>query len=315
MLFAGVVVHRVADRQPKNSENSPTPGFDVSSVFRFSWPLIFTTCFYWIQNSGYRFLLVRLTDEASIGLLVTGLAIAVSPLTMFDTLFTEYYRPVFYQDIAYSDSVQKTRAWNHYASAYFPAIVLVATLLAFGGPLLAQLLVSKEFQGVSWLAFWGALIQSALMVYSTYVYLVFASLDTRVMIWPNIAGAAVVVFGILLMAPWKPLLGSGIALSLGMFITTWSLAQILKRKFYLHLPWRRIIFAGLLSLPMAVGLNWFRQIYSEPSLLQAISALAFAGLYMLGSQFILAREWLFQRKNQTSPRPNAVSLQKKDVKL
>ncbi len=154
VLGASVTLFRRLVR-PQGGVTLETPraaGFDVRSVFQFSWPLVITTAFYWCQTSGYRFLLAGLTDLRNIGLLTVGLSIASAPLAMFDTLFTEYYRPIFYQDIKFSTASQKARAWGQYASAYFPAIFLTGVFVAVSGPLLARVLVSEAFRGVAWLA-------------------------------------------------------------------------------------------------------------------------------------------------------------------
>jgi len=296
MLLSIIVIYRLAARtnqEPERTERAA--GFDIRSIFLFSWPLIISTAFYWLQNSGYRFVLVGLTDETTVGLFVAGIAIAISPMVMFETLVGEYYRPIFYREITHSSNIQKGQTWNLYASAYFPAVILVAIFMAFSGPLLARILVSQAFQDVSWLAFWGAIVQAALMINATYVLLVFASLDTRIMIWPNVIGAIVALSGLLILVPWHPLLGTGVALSLGMLVTMIDLARRLHPIFSLQLPWRRITWAGLISLPLVIGLKGIQWLWPEPTLFQTIGGLGIAGIYMMGSQFILARKWLGQR--------------------
>jgi len=300
LFLSGWVIYQVAHRPSQAlAKSSSIAGFNVRSVFSFSWPLVISTGFYWIQSSGYRFVLVKLTDVATIGLFTTGMAIAVTPLAMFDTLFTEYYRPIFYQGIAYGDQSQKAQAWNRYARAYFPAIVLMGTFIAFSGPFLARVLVSAEFRQVSWLAFWGALVQSTLMVYATYVSFTFASLDTRALIRPNILGAVGVLGGLLLLTRWQSLQGTAIALFLGMLATMLDAAFQLGRGFALRFPWRRIGLAGLLSLPLGVALEGARQFWPVPTLFQAFITLMAGGTYVAIAQLILAREWLFQQSGST----------------
>ena len=46
-------------------------------------------------------------------------------MVSFDGLFNQYYQPIFYNEIANSTEEQRTIAWNKYAHAFFPAIVLV----------------------------------------------------------------------------------------------------------------------------------------------------------------------------------------------
>lgn len=295
MIGAGTILYKVANKT--SVLKSPTVSvnkFDIRSIFSFSWPLIIATAFYWFQNSGYRFLLVWLTNESTVGLFATGAAIAVSPMVMFETMFTEYYRPIFYRDIVYSDNQQQAQAWNQYASAYFPAIILVTAYLAVSGPFLAQLLVSHTFQQVSWLAFWGAVTQAMLMIYATYSSLVFASLDTRVMIRSNILGAFVALVSLFILGSWQPLLGTGVALLLGMSVLTLDLARRLRKKFLLRLPWSRIFTAGIISLPLLLALEAAKSLWPNPSVLQSLVILGVGGLYVLIGQLILARRWLFR---------------------
>ncbi len=307
VLLSGWLIVRVA-RRPSQAvaTGSSTPGFEPSSVIGFSWPLVVSTGFYWAQTNGYRFVLANLTDVRTIGLFTTGLSIALSPMAMFDTLFTEYYRPIFYRDIAYSDARQKAEAWNRYARAYFPAVVLASAFMATSGPLLARFLVSAEFQGVSWLAFWGTLVQAALMFYATYSALAFASLHTRVLILPNVLGAAVAIVGTVVSAPLHPLLGPAISLVLAMSATMVDTARRLRRSFALRLPWGRLAQAGLLSLPLVGGLLWAQRVWPTPSTLQAAVSLAGGGLYMAAAQLILARQWMVEtRPDSEIPDPPA----------
>jgi len=295
LVLAGsmIVVRRVGRAPPGGVVESPrAAGFDLRSVFKFSWPLIITTGFYWAQTSGYRFILAERTDVRTIGLLTIGLAIATAPLAMFDTLFTEYYRPIFYRDIKFSTPNQKAQAWGRYASAYFPAILLVAAFVALSGPDLSRVLVSDAFQSVAWLALWGALIQSALMVYATYVALTFASLDTRALIRPNILGAAAALSLTFLLSRRMPLLGPAIALTVGMVVTMLDTALRLGRDFPHVLPWRRLKRAALLAVPLAAALWGLRYFWPTPNAVKAIVALGGGGAYVIGAQLLLARDWL-----------------------
>jgi hypothetical protein len=130
---------------------------------------------------------------------------------------------------------------------------------------------------------------------------VFASLNTRVVIWPNVFGAVVVVVGMVLLAPGQPLLGTSIALTLGMFVTMIDLARRLRHSFVLHLPRRRIVKAVLISLPMFVGFEAATKVWTDPTLPETLVTLAVGGTYMLAGQFLLARSWLFQRSKSAVP--------------
>jgi O-antigen/teichoic acid export membrane protein len=297
ILFpSGIAIYQLA-RRSKIISHDNTSGFNLRSVFIFSSPLILTTGLYWIQTNGYRFALLGFTDSATLGLFTTGLVIGGTPLKMFETVFTEYYQPIFYRDIAYSDTKQKAQAWNRYVSAYFPTIFLMGTFVGFGGPFLARLLVGQEFYQVDWLSVWGVLIQLSLMIYAAYVSFSFALLDTRRLVGANVFGTLVALGGTLLLASWNPMLGTAIALFLGMLVTMLITAFNLGIDFPLHLPWRRLGKAGALALPLMLMMELLGRIFLDPTVLQSFLSLIITGIYMLFAQFILAREWMFSNSS------------------
>ena len=298
VIPSGIFLTKILRRQSSEiGKSGDAAGFDIRSVFLFSMPLILTTGFYWMQTNGYRFVLVGFTDAATVGLFTTGLTIGAVPLKMFETVFTEYYQPIFYRDIAFGDIKQKIRAWNRYVSAYLPAIVLMGTFIGFGGSFLAPLLVSKEFHQVAWLSLWGVLTQLSLMVYTTYVSFSFALLDTRRLIVSNFFGALIAVGGTFLLAPWNPLLGTAISLFLGMLITMLMTALNMGTEFSLQLPWRRLGKAGMLALPLIIAMEILQRLITEPTIFQSLMSLTTTGIYMLFAQFILSREWMFLKPN------------------
>jgi hypothetical protein len=274
-------------------------GFSFRSVFRFSAPLLVTTAFYWAQTNGYRFVLAGLADVRTIGLLTVGLTLASAPLAMFDTFFTDYYRPIFYQEIKFASASQKAGAWNRYASAYFPAILLMGVFVAAGGPFLARVLVSEAFWGVAWLAAWGAVLQCAVMAYSTYVALSFASLETSALIRPNLLGALTTISLMFLLAPRQPLAGTALAMTGGMIVTLVDTAVVLGRDLPHALPWARLSCAAGLAVPM-IALFWLaRSFWSTPSVLQSLGILLGTGVYLVVAQALMARPWLSLHKSSS----------------
>jgi O-antigen/teichoic acid export membrane protein len=278
--------------RPLSRREGGTRGFDVASVFRFSLPLTVVTALYWGQTQGYRFVLAGVAGEATVGLLAVGLAIAVTPMAMFEALFAEYYRPIFYREIAHGDAVARARAWNRYASVYFPSIVVVMVYVGGSGPYLARVLLADQFQDVAWLAGWGALFQAALMVFGAYTALAFACLDTRLLVRPAAYGAVVSLLGTAVLATWSPLAGASVALVVSMLVVVLDTALRLQRSLVLVYPWRRIGLACLVALPLGTALNLVHQVRPDPTLVEAVVVLAAGAVVMLAGQVIVLREWL-----------------------
>jgi hypothetical protein len=298
-LAGSVFVLRRVEARPAKDVLAPGSGhssqFDVRSVIQFSLPLITSTACYWAQTSGYRFILAGRTDVAMVGLLTVGLTVASAPLAMFDNMFSDYYRPFFYKAIAFSTTEMRAEAWNRYASAYFPAVLLAAAFFGLAGPFIARFLVSAPFRSVAWLASWGAVLQATIGIYSVYALLSHASLNTSVLIRPNVIGAAVTLIGVFATARWEPLLGPAAAMSIGMLVTLIDTARILHSDFELRLPWRRVGLATLMAMPLVACLTILRRRYQNPTELQAITVLVGGAFYLILAQFVLARDWLFRR--------------------
>lgn len=270
---------------------------DFKSVFIFSWPLIMSTGLYWIQTDGYRLIIARFTGEATIGLLTTGLSLAAVPLAMVDTVFTEYYRPIYYQQIAFGDNNHKANAWNQYASAYFPIVIISSVVIAFSGPFLARVLLSSEFQQIGWLSFWGALAKAAFMIYGVYVSLSFSIMDTKPLIVPNLLGAVVVLLIIVFWGRTNIMLVTGIALFMGMTMTAVLSGLILRKRMSIILPWRRMIIALVAVFPLAIFLQVLQVIFPSPSLKQSVVILSVFGVVVLVILIVLSKNLIYKEKS------------------
>lgn len=292
-----------------------TPGngtqpFEFSSVLAFSSPLIVSTCFYWIHISGYRFALRNMTDEATVGLFTVGIGMAMAPMSILDALFSEYYSPIFLREIAGADKRQIADAFSRYTSAYFPVIVLACACIAVSGTFLARLMVSKEFYTVGNLALWGALLQGAIMLNSSFSNLIFASRDTRVSIIPSVCGAASAIAGVVLLAKWDPLPGSGIALFAAMALTVCVTGRKLRRSFPFQLPFRRLGLSCVLAAPIVAGGIALQFLFPNPTTVQSLGALSTLGAYTAFAQYLMSREWISQpgRKDDAAVVPLAASV-------
>ena len=277
---------RVRDALPVRS---PAPGFWSREIFAFSWPMAVGTAFYWLQSSGYRFVLASNTSEATVGFFAVGFAIGAAPLAMFDRLAMDYLMPRFYQETPHSDARTKAAAWNRLVSTYWPLALVSSGLVGASGVFLARLLVGPAFWQVSWLAGWGAATQTLLIAYSCYVQMARAVLNNRVLILPSVVGGGCALAGTLVLSRWEPLLGTAIALMLAMLLTLLVAAVRLHKLFPLRLPWRGIG-VGLAMGGGAVGLmGWLTSLVSDPGLVESLLVLLLGGTYWTACVWALSR--------------------------
>ena len=285
-------VNNIQDRSLGGGKQSLGGKFTLQGALAFSWPLALATGLYWVNLSGYRFILGYAADMRTIGLLVTGLSFAIAPLSIMDSLFTEFYRPIFYRQVVAGKQVDTTIAFNRYAALYFPSIIIVSVICGATGRFVARLLVGNDFFGVSWLSGWGAVVQSGYMIYGVCVSLIFTLGCTSRLIVPNLLGAIVTCIGVYIAGRTDSLGGVGASLGIGVLVTsaaTWrSLCEIIPIK----IPWKNMGIAVTLSAPILILLLFFKSGNTVPTILHSIIILAVSYAYALIIVWYLTRRVL-----------------------
>ena len=279
-----------AESNCRSSEASSN--FTLPVVLTFSWPLAIVTALSWLQSDGYRFVLSHVSGDARVGLFAAGYALGAGLMIAFEELFHQFYQPLFYKTIAGRDKIARGKAWNEYASAYLPTILLMGTFVALGAPLLIRVLVGEKFQGVGVVIVLATVRESIRMVSTAYYMAALGELDMRAFIFPYAMGSAAALAGVYFLAPWDPLIGTGLALCLAAAIGTISLGIKYQTHLPIALPWAQMFRAVPSLLPLVCIFLVAESFSSEPSTTQHVLVLATAGIYMLGIQLLLARRWI-----------------------
>lgn len=277
---------RVCDVQPLRSRAA---SFWGREMFAFSWPMVVGSSFYWLQVSGYRFVLAGNANESTVGFFAVGFAIGVTPLAVLHRLATDYLAPRFYQETSHGEPRTKAEAWNRLVSLYWPVALVSGGLVGGAGAFLARVMVGPAFWEVSWLAAWGAATQIVLIAYAGYVQMAWSVLNNRILIVPSAVGGGAALAGTFVLSRWEPLLGTAIALVIAMLFTLLITAVRLHRSFPLRLPWRGIG-VGLGMGGGAAGLmGWLTSLIPDPTLLETVLVLLLGGAYWMGCVWSLFR--------------------------
>jgi O-antigen/teichoic acid export membrane protein len=261
--------------------------FSLPTVFKFATPLAISTFFYWCHTQGYRFVYQRIAGMETMGLFVIGFGIGVSLMNAFDGLFGQYYNPVFYNDIAHSNEDERCAAWNKYASAYFPAVLVMMIFVGANGYQFAKIFTAKEYHMAGNIVIWGAIAESLRMCTSAYSMVSHAQLDMKPVIGPGITGAVIGLGGIFVLTKYDPLVGGGVALSIGWIFAMFHMQVNMKKLLPIRFPLRRILYACLLSAPFVAGL-----LVKNSSMAVSLVVLCVTGVYLVIAQYVLARKWL-----------------------
>lgn len=282
-------------RAAVSSDSFDGPGvlpFDGWTVFMFVWPQAMVFVFWWIQSQSYRFVLSSVVDIATVGLFAAGYMICSVPMQTFETLFNEFYSPTLYRALKGQDREGLARAWNAYAAAYIPAVILFGAFLVGNAAFMVKLLLGEQFQVITPILIWPALTETFRAISSTLHQLGLAKIDMTVNVLPVVVGALIAPPLVYFLAPYEPLLGTAMALLMAGVAVVVVVVLISYRALPVVWPIRRIMYATALGVPlcfmgrvMGVGLG-------ELSESKAVIALMISGLVMVLLQYLMAKEWL-----------------------
>ncbi len=283
----------------KGDQGDPLP-FSWKPVFHFIWPQIIVYALWWIQSQSYRFVLADLAGLASVGLFFAGYALCSVPMQAFEAAFNEYYAPTFYRGISGAGREALADAWNRYARAYMPSVVLFGSYLAACAPFFCVLALGKEFQVVSAFVLWPALIETARALSSSMHTLGLAKVDMRNTLPAVITGALAAPPLIIMLAPADPLNGTGLALLLAGIAVLAIVVVVTRISLPVKWPVGRLMGAALAGLPMVVLGRWIFNMFPE-SILAALAAMTVLGGYLLGALYLFSRDWLAESAALNSP--------------
>lgn len=295
MLFAyWALLRSVGETRHSTPAERMGDDFRFRAVVRFSWPLMVCTGLYWVQRNSFAPLMAWGGDVERLGLFSVALSVGLLVMASFDTLCREYFSPIYYHAIAGADDGARVAAWNAFASALFPATLVMLVFVCTMASWLLRILVSDAFHGLSSVVLWGAASQALIAVYSTYVMLASTFMDNRILLLPNLAGAAVVLVLLWFLLPLEPFAGTGLSIAMGLLVTTLLTAYQLQRRHRLTLPLRRMAVAMLLALPLVLLAFATRDSpwSSESRLPHVLGVLSIALIYLALVQYRLALPWL-----------------------
>jgi O-antigen/teichoic acid export membrane protein len=228
-------------------------------LFGFAWPVAISVGFNWLQMQGYRFLAVDSLGFGALGLFIVGYGICAALLGGFEVVMTTYLQPHFYKTASNSNLTTQSLAWNTYAGAILPSLVLVAFILIALAPELTRFMVAPAYQSSSQFVVWGVLAESARVVAGVYGMSAHAKMKTRLLILPNFMGAMVCTALILELVPKLGAHGVGLARTIAGITLVLAMHYTMTTALAMRLPYRPLLKAaimGVLLWLMALAGRW-----------------------------------------------------------
>lgn len=258
-VFAVIGVKLFFDKlQPENPVQMPSRAH-LELLFHFAWPVAISVGFNWLQTQGYRFFVADSLGLVALGLFVAGYGISAGLMAAFESVLTTYFQPRFYKRVSTSSLAEQSLAWNKYAGAILPSLMLVTFLLAGLAPELTRFMVGPAYQSASQFVVWGVLAEGARVLAGVYSMSAHAKMKTRLLLLPNLLGAVICIALIWGLAPAMGAHGVGLARSLAGIGMVVAMHYMMIVVLEMRLPYRLLLKGtamGLVLLLMASAGRW-----------------------------------------------------------
>jgi O-antigen/teichoic acid export membrane protein len=249
-------------------------------LFHFGWPVAISVGFNWLQTQGYRFFVADSLGLVALGLFVAGYGISAGLMAAFESVLTTYFQPKFYKRVSNNDRAEQSLAWNRYAGAILPSLMLVSFLLAGLAPELTYFMVGSDYQSASQFVIWGVLAEGARVLAGVYSMSAHAKMKTRLLLLPNFLGAVICIALIWVLAPAMGAHGVGLARSLAGLGMVVAMHYLMIAALEMQLPYK------LLLQGTAMGATLFLITVLGRWALGSVNSLISAGLLIVGTGLV-----------------------------
>ncbi len=196
----------------------------------FAWPVAIAAGLGWVQGQGYRYLIEGQLGLAPLGLFVAGYGISAGMIAAFESVLATYFQPRLYRDVSNDQPALQARAWQRYAAAVLPSLLLTMAFIAMLAPELTRLFLGENFQSASEFVIWGALAEAARVVTGIYSLIAHVFMRTRWLILPGIVGAGLSLTLCALLIPEFGAAGAGFGLVVSGFAVVVTMHVLLARR-------------------------------------------------------------------------------------
>ena len=281
------------DRHLAAPRTDVTPaGLDAASWRRFAGPAVVSAALYSAQLLGYRFVLNGVAGTKAVAFFTVAFGLGVAAMNAFDYFVTQLAQPRFFRRLTDADPSAMASAWNAYARAVVPAVILMALFTGAAGPLILRLGASSTFGAAGRIVAFGVAADALRILAQLVAMVPHATLETRRLVLPSIVGVTVsLVVGGALATVW-PLAGMGIGLVLGGTIWLGLSYRVARRMLPIQVPWRVGALALAGGLPLALGLEAAYRTGVTDSVRGTFAVLATGGGVLMVLQYAFARRWL-----------------------
>jgi O-antigen/teichoic acid export membrane protein len=259
-------------------------------LFSFAWPVAIAAGLAWVQGQGYRYLMDGQLGLAQLGLFVAGYGISAGMIAGFEAVLTNYFQPRLYRDVSMDHPVGQAQAWQRYAAAVIPSLLMTVAFIVILAPELTHILLGEKFQTAADYVVWGALAEAARVLMGVYSLIAHVYMQTRWLILPNLIGAVLSIILCGLLIPIFGAAGAGMGLVLSGFVVVVTMHVLLVRRVSGGVPIRLILMAGVSAAALWGITLGIRHLLNATGWMLIYGVLVLVGITYLVLQYLFLRD-------------------------
>lgn len=265
-------------------------------LFGFAWPVAIAAGLGWVQGQGYRYLMEGQLGLAQLGLFIAGYGISAGMISGFESVLTTYFQPRLYRDVSNDLPEMQTQAWQRYAAAVIPSLVLTVAFIVILAPELTRMFLGEDFQSARNYVVWGALAEAARVLMGIYSLIAHVYMRTRWLILPNVIGAALSITLCALLIPNLGAAGAGIGLVSSGFAVVVVMHVLLAHRVGGGIPIRPVLMASISAVALWAMTLGLRDQLEATGWGAIIGVLMLIGIAYLGMQYLFLRQHLAEKR-------------------
>ena len=268
----------------------------LRTLFNFAWPVAIAAGLGWVQGQGYRYLMEGQLGLASLGLFVAGYGISAGIIAGFESVLTTYFQPRLYRDVSTDHPDRQAQAWQRYAAAVIPSLLLTVALVVILAPELTRLFLGNNFQAAVDFVVWGALAEAARVLIGTYSLIAHVHMQTRWLILPSLIGAILSIALSVALIPIMGATGAGVGLAASGFAVVVVMHTVLAQRVGGGIALRPVLIAGSAALALWGLASGLRYMLDAAGWRLVAGMLSLVGIAYLGLQYLFLRQHLKDKR-------------------
>lgn len=296
VLLVGLVIFFVWKTYKRNETVAAKKRSALSwrAVWHFCWPIALTQVFFWAQFQGFRIPLKATAGEYGVGIFSVILGFIVAVFSIFDSLFTQLYAPIFWKNVTDKDFIDLGSDLTAYLKNHWCYLIIYSFWILGIASFAFRIFLAEAYRGYYYLVVLIVLSEAIRIAGTAPSYAMNAIHKNFYFLLPAVLCFVICMGGVYFLGRvMDPLFAAALSLAASCLAQLGVMLFFAKKNFVYHIPLKDIRVAAMYGLPLWFALFMLKQFGFSASVqgcfvVLLLSAVALGVLFFLMSKRLTA---------------------------